>query len=141
MKIIECKAYRELVSYIFWGAATTLVNYSVYFSCTKVFHIHYLAGNVIAWIISVIFAFMVNKIFVFKSKTWNLPNLFRQVLQFVSARIFSGGLETLLLLVLVSFMGYDDSIIKVLAGIIVIIVNYIFSKWIIFNEKPTKISS
>ena len=106
-------SYRELIAYIFWGAMTTLVNYIAYFSCTRIFHIYYLSSNVIAWIIGVIFAFIVNKIFVFASTDWKISSVFRQTMQFVSARIFSGVLETLLLLLFVSYMGYNDTIIKI----------------------------
>lgn len=129
------KTYHELISYLFWGVITTLVNYIVYFACTKIFLIHYLASNIFAWVMSVIFAFLVNKVFVFQSKNWKMHEILRQISQFVSARIFSLGLETFLLLVFVRFIGYDDSIIKIAAGVVVVIVNYIFSKWIIFKKQ------
>lgn len=129
------KAYNELISYLFWGVMTTLVNYIIYFACTKVLLAHYLASNIFAWVLSVIFAFLVNKIFVFKSRSWGASDTLCQISQFISARIFSLGLETFLLFVFVRFLGYDDSIIKIAAGIVVVIVNYIFSKWIIFKKQ------
>ena len=60
--------------------------------------------------------------------------LWKEISQFVAARVFSGAGETLMLLVVVDMMGYPDSIIKIIAGILVIIVNYLFSKWIIFKK-------
>lgn len=113
---------------------TTVVNYAVYFACTKLFSIHYLVSNVIAWVISVMFAYLVNKIFVFVSLDWSREKLWKEISQFVAARVFSGAGETLMLLVVVDMMGYPDSIIKIIAGILVIIVNYLFSKWIIFKK-------
>jgi len=126
--------YKELIIYGFCGVLTTVVNYAVYFACTKLFSIHYLVSNVIAWVISVMFAYLVNKIFVFVSLDWSREKLWKEISQFVAARVFSGAGETLMLLVLVDMMGYPDSIIKIIAGILVIIVNYLFSKWIIFKK-------
>lgn len=126
--------YKELIVYIFCGLLTTIVNYAIYFACTKVFFIHYLVSNVIAWIISVIFAYLVNKIYVFASLDWSRKKLIKEIWQFMAARIFSGAAETLMLLILVDMMGYPDSIIKIIAQIVVIVMNYLFSKWIIFKK-------
>ena len=60
--------HREIVSYVFWGVMTTLVNYAAYLLLTGGLHIHYLAGNAAAWAVSVLFAYFVNKLFVFESK-------------------------------------------------------------------------
>lgn len=126
--------YRELVIYAVCGVLTTLVNYAVYFICTKFFSIHYIVSNVIAWVISVIFAYLVNKIYVFVSLDWSRKKLWKEIWQFVAARIFSGVAETLLLIIFVDMMGYRDSVIKIIAGILVIIMNYLFSKWVIFKK-------
>lgn len=125
---------KELTAYIFWGAVTTLVNYAVYFVCTKLFVIHYLLSNLIAWFLSVLFAYIVNKVFVFASKDWSGKRLFKEIWQFMAARVFSGAAETGMLWVLVDIMGYQDTIIKITAGMFVIVVNYVFSKWIIFRD-------
>lgn len=124
---------KELIAYIFWGVMTTLVNYATYFICTKLFSIHYLVSNLIAWIVSVMSAYVVNKVFVFASKDWSGKRLFREIWQFTAARVFSGAVETGMLWALVDIMGYRDSIIKIIAGVFVIIVNYVFSKWVIFR--------
>lgn len=126
---------KELIAYIFWGVMTTLVNYAAYFICTKLFSIHYLVSNFIAWTISVVFAYVVNKVFVFASKDWSGKRLFKEIWQFAAARVFSGAAETGMLWVLVDIMGYRDSIIKVLTGVFVIVVNYVFSKWVIFRRQ------
>ena len=64
------KKHKELISYVFWGAATTAVNYCVYFLCTQLLQIQYLISNVLSWVAAVAFAFVVNKLFVFASKSW-----------------------------------------------------------------------
>ena len=62
--------HRELVSYVFWGVMTTAVNYTTYFLLRNVLLVPRVAGNVTAWAVSVLFAYFVNKLFVFRSKDW-----------------------------------------------------------------------
>ena len=128
------RQYREVVSYIFWGVATTLVNYAVYFACRKLLLIHYIVSNVAAWIAAVVFAYVVNKVFVFGARDWSRKRLFKEIWQFAAARMISGVAETGMLWVLVDVMGYRDSVIKIIAGVLVILVNYAFSKWVIFRR-------
>ena len=126
--------YRELVSYVFWGGMTTVVNYAVYFLCTDVFQIHYLISNVIAWSVAVAFAFLVNKWLVFQSKSWARSTVFRELWQFLSARILSGVLETGILWLFVDLLRFSDALVKIAASILVVILNYALSKWIIFRK-------
>lgn len=132
------KKYRELISYGFWGVMTTVVNYAVYFACTKMADIDYLVGNVIAWAIAVIFAFLVNKVFVFRSTDRSAKTLLWEFGSFLSARLLSGVLETGMLFVFVEWMHFDDAVIKIIAGILVIIINYFLSKLVIFRKKEKK---
>ncbi len=126
--------YKELLSYIFWGAASTAVNYGVYFLCTKPLQLDYLTSNVIAWVVSVAFAFVVNKLFVFESRSLAVKTVLSELWKFVSARIFSGVLETGILFVFVTLLHMNDSVVKIAAGVIVIILNYVMSKLLIFNK-------
>lgn len=128
--------HKELISYVFWGAATTGVNYCVYFACTELLRVNYLVSNVIAWVAAVAFAFVVNKLFVFASRSWETGTVLSELWKFVSARILSGVLETALLFVFVTLLRFDDGIIKIAAGIIVIILNYLISKLFIFKKSP-----
>ena len=125
-----------LLSYGFWGAATTLVNYAVYFSCEKLLHWNILTSNVLAWAVSVAFAFVVNKTLVFASRSWAGATVFRELWQFVSARLLSGVLETAALVLFVQVLGFDSDAVKIIAGILVILANYALSKWVIFRKKP-----
>lgn len=126
--------YWELIAYGFWGAATTVVNYAVYFLCTRLFHIDPLVSNALAWAVAVAFAYVVNKLFVFASRSWRRAIVFRELWQFVSARILSGALETLILFIFVNLLKYDDGIVKIIANILVIIINYFLSKFLIFRK-------
>ena len=126
--------YREIISYLFWGVMSTVVNYAAYFLCTLVFHLNYLVSNGVAWVAAVLFAFVTNKLFVFESKSWEPKLAFKEFWQFVSARILSGLLETGMLYLFVDMLGFPDGPIKIIASILVVIINYIFSKLIIFKK-------
>lgn len=126
--------YKELISYVFWGGATTVVNYCVYFLCTKLLMVNYLVSNVLSWVAAVSFAFVVNKLFVFASKSWAAGTVLPELWKFVSARILSGVMETGILFLFVSLLKLPDGPVKITAGILVIILNYAVSKWLIFKK-------
>lgn len=126
--------YREVISYIFWGVMTTLVNYVVYFVCTKVFGIDYLIGNVVAWFLSVLFAFWVNKVYVFRSYEKDMKTMIREFGSFVSARVFSGVLETGMLALFVETLHFNSDVVKIAASVLVVVINYVLSKLIIFKK-------
>lgn len=126
--------YRELISYAFWGVMTTAVNYTVYFLLRGVFSVSLLASNVIAWSISVLFAYFVNKLFVFQSKDWAWRVALRELWQMVASRLFSLGLETAILWFFVEQLHCSEPVVKLLANIVVVIVNYVLSKFIIFKK-------
>lgn len=127
--------HREIVSYIFWGVMTTAVNYAAYFLLRNVFLVPLVAGNAAAWAVSVLFAYFVNKLFVFRSKDWAWRVALRELWQMVASRIFSLGLETDILWLFVEKLLLNEFIVKLAANVLVVIVNYVLSKFIIFNKK------
>ncbi|MBO5522113.1 MAG: GtrA family protein [Roseburia sp.] len=127
--------YREVISYIFWGVMTTLVNYLVYFVCTKTLGIDYLISNVIAWFLSVLFAFWVNKVYVFRSYGKDVGTMVREFGTFVSARVLSGVLETGMLALFVETLHFNSDVVKIAASVLVVIINYVLSKLIIFKKQ------
>ncbi len=132
-KIIDLyKKYEEVINYLIVGGMTTLVSILIYAVCTKCFHINYMISNVISWIFSVLFAYIFNRIFVFKSKN---NNIFVEVYQFFKYRIFSFLIEIFLMYVFVELISIDDMISKVIVQIIVIILNYVFSKLFVFKKE------
>lgn len=130
--------YRELISYGFWGVMTTLVNYGIYFFCTIGLDADPLAGNAISWVGAVTFAFVVNKQFVFASRSWRLSDVRKEAWQFVSARLLSGAMEMTLMYIFVRRAGLDDKIVKIAAGILATLLNYFISKWVIFRKQPDR---
>lgn len=127
------KKHGVLVSYVLWGCTTTVVNLGTYFLCTEVFHINYLHSNTAAWILSVLFAFFINKSMVFHSDNWKMKALIPQLSKFVGVRVFSFACETLLLWLCVAFFGFSDGIIKLTIDVFVVIFNYICSRLYVFE--------
>lgn len=132
-KVIDLyKKYEEIINYLIVGGMTTLVSISIYALFTKCFHINYMIANVISWIISVLFAYITNRIFVFKSKS---ENIVLEIYQFFKYRIFSFLIEIFLMYVFVELINIDDMISKVIVQIIVIVLNYVFSKLFVFKKE------
>jgi putative flippase GtrA len=122
---------QEVISYLFFGVLTTLVNFISYIVLTDIFAFHYTAATVIAWIAAVLFAYITNKIYVFKTK----GNILKELGAFVFFRILSLGLDLGLMILLVSVLHLNDLYSKVIVNIIVVILNYLISKFMIFQKK------
>ena len=120
---------REVVTYIFFGALTTVVGFSSFWLCRR-FYMSAAVSNVISSVIAILFAFVVNKHFVFLSKDWAFRKTIREFWQFTGARLIVNAAETGLLYMLVDRMGLNDNICKVFTLILVMIANYIISKLI-----------
>ena len=136
------KKYRELISYVFFGAATTFVNFAVYTLSVSVIGIDSLtAANLISWVVAVTFAFFTNKLFVFGSSSLSTRTLLREGIAFFGTRAFSGAVEVLLPEQLVwlgldaALLGVEGSLAKLVVSIAVIILNYVFSKLLVFRKK------
>lgn len=127
------KKYEELILYVFFGGLTTVVNIVVYGVCADLIGIHYLVSNGIAWILSVLFAYVTNRKWVFKSKKTGAA-IFKEFGLFVGGRIMSGVGDMLIMFVCVDVIGLWGMVAKILSNIFVVIFNYIFSKLIIFRK-------
>lgn len=124
-------AYREQLAYLVVGCMTTLINYVVYAVLTGPANIHYIAGNVIAWAAAVLFAYFANGKWVYRS-TANRG--IKEAFSFVLSRLFSLGLETVVLLLLVDVLTMDKLIAKLLVAVLVVIVNYL-TGLLVFKHK------
>lgn len=127
--------YKEIISYLFFGFVTTVVNYGVFALCGHVFHLDVVYSNAIAWVVAVIVAYVTNKLWVFDSKKHDFKTIAKEFAEFVVARLITLGIETVLLWIFVDKLGVNDLIMKIITNIIVVILNYIFSKFIIFRKK------
>ena len=129
--------HRELISYVFWGVMTTLVNYVTYFLLKELLHVALVPRNVIAWAASVLFAYFTNKLFVFRSRDWAWRVALRELWQMAASRLFTLGLETAILWLFVEKLRFSDVIVKLAANVVVVIANYVLSKFIVFRKKSS----
>ncbi|WP_141432894.1 GtrA family protein [Bacillus sp. 03113] len=129
------KQKKELVLYLVFGVLTTLVNIITYVFVTKLLYIDYKIATTIAWILSVLFAFITNKLFVFNSKETNLFLLIKETFLFFMARFLSYLLDIGLMILLVEQWHMNDILSKVVVNVLVVILNYAASKYLIFHKK------
>lgn len=128
--------HREIIMYIICGAATTLVSLLIYYVCAQFFFdinnaFQLQITNVISWVLSVLFAFVTNKILVFKSKA----SPFKEMLRFYVARIGTLLIDMFLMYLFVTVLSQNDMIVKFVVSIVVIILNYIFGKILVFRKE------
>lgn len=125
---------KEILNYLIMGILTTLLNLIVYILLTKVGNIDFKIATTIAWFISVVFAFITNKSYVFKSSYENYSKVIKEIGLFFSARILSYFIDIISMIVLVNYIMISDTIAKLIANVIVIVLNYFLSKFIIFRR-------
>ncbi len=125
----------EKISYLFFGVLTTIINIVVFWIMSSPLKINFMVANVIAWIISVIFAFITNKIFVFKSSTTKFMDLAKEAFSFFFFRVVTLFQDEITMIILVQFLGINGVIAKVISNIFVVISNYFASKLVIFRKK------
>ena len=126
---------RETISYVVFGALTTVVNIVTYLTACTGLGIPNLISNAIAWVVSVLFAYVVNKLFVFQSKTGSWKAAAREFALFIAARLFSLAADELCMFLLVDVLASNKTVAKIAANVVVMIMNYFFSKWFIFKKK------
>ena len=133
------RKYKELILYIVFGVLTTLVNILSYYLVADVLSVHYLIANGIAWVFSVLFAFVTNKIFVFESKSWRVSVMLPEMGGFFLARVATGIVDMVLMWLLVDCCMWSqdgfEMVAKVLVNVVVIVLNYVASKLWIFRKK------
>ena len=131
MKSDNMKLDRELVLYVVFGTFTFLVNIVTYFLFQSVMGINYLVSNVLAWFFSVLFAYITNRTWVFESKS---PEILKEMSLFFGGRIFSGVVDTVLMYLFIDVLVLGNTFSKIVVQIIVIVLNYVFSKLIVFKD-------
>lgn len=126
--------YRDILVYLVFGALTTAVNYLVYLPCYNVMHLSSALSNVIAWAAAVAFAYVTNKPFVFHSHDWSAKTVIPELTKFIGTRLGSGGLETLVLLIVVDILCMNGNLWKLLTSALVVVLNYIGSRLLVFRK-------
>ena len=126
--------YKEFILYIVFGILTTVVSISSYYVCSEILNIHYLVSNIISWVLAVIFAYFTNRVWVFESKSKNTSDILKEMLTFVNCRLLSGVIDMATMFVLVGAIHINDMYAKVFTQFIVVILNYVLSKLIVFKK-------
>ena len=126
--------HHDIIIYLIFGGLTTLVNFLVYFPLYNWVEMSGTLSNVIAWSVAVIFAFFTNKPFVFKSYDWSSKIVIPEFAKFISCRIGSGLMETAAIWLFVDLLMWNGNGVKIIVSILVVILNYIFSKWLVFKD-------
>lgn len=132
---ILLEKYWDILTYLFFGVLTTVVNYLVYLPCYNWLHISAAVSNVIAWVVAVVFAYLTNKPFVFRSYDWSWQTVGPELTKFVGCRIGSGLLETAILFITVDCLQLNGNVWKLVTSVLVVILNYVASKWLVFIKK------
>lgn len=128
------KKHGDVLLYLLFGGLTTAANYLVYFPAHYWLHLSAALSNCIAWAVAVAVAFLTNKPFVFKSHNWSKAVVVPELLKFVGSRALSGLLETALLALTVDLLAWNSIVMKLLASVLVVVINYIASKHLVFRK-------
>lgn len=128
--------YKEVINYLVFGGLSTVVNFITYFIAARVIGIEEVASSGISWFCAVLFAYITNKIFVFESKTETKKETIKEMISFFLARIVSGALcDVGTFALMVKVLNINDIVAKIVTQVMVVIVNYVFSKLVIFKKK------
>lgn len=127
---------KEIILYLIFGGLTTCINIVTYTIFAKIFNVNLIVSNIIAWIVSIVFAYVVNKLFVFNSKEKTLRKILKELSSFIFARVLSLVLfDIAAFALMINIFGINDLITKLITQVLIIVFNYILSKFIIFKKK------
>lgn len=132
---------KETISYLIFGVLTTIINIVVFWFAERELAFIMskdaasLVGNVIAWVISVAFAFVTNKLFVFESKSMAFKVVMAELTGFVIARLLSLAFDEGFMFVAIVLLGMNSLLAKIISNVFVVIINYVLSKFFIFKNK------
>ncbi len=135
-ELIKKVCTKEVILYIVFGVLTTLVSLVTYKLCVVTFlnaenALQLQIANIIAWILSVAFAYVTNRKFVFESKN---SNKLQEASKFVTSRIATLLMDMLIMFIGVTLLKFNDGIIKLVSQVVIIVANYVFSKIFVFKK-------
>ena len=136
MKLKEMmEKYKDIVPYAIFGILTTSINIVVYLFFAHILKKEVMLSTLAAWFLSVLFAYVTNRKWVFHSGVLTFSNIIREAVAFFICRLATGIADILIMFIFVNIFHFNDLFIKIISNIAVIILNYVASKWIIFNHK------
>lgn len=126
--------YKHIIYYLIFGLVTTIVNVGMYWLCYDILHIPNLISNFIAWVAAVIVSFVTSKIWVFGSKTWTVAIVIPEIIKFGGARVLTLLIDEAIMGLGVDILHFNGLIMKLVSGIVVVILNYVFSRIWVFRK-------
>ncbi len=129
------KRYQDVIPYLFFGVCTTLVNMAAYWLAAYPLGLSVTASTVIAWVLAVLFAYVTNRRWVFHSDARTTSEILREMASFFSCRLATGLLDVGCMFLFADVLGWNDLLIKALDNVLVVILNYVASKLLIFRKR------
>ena len=126
--------YKDIIPYGVFGVLTTVVNIVSYWLAAHPLGLSVMASTVIAWFLSVLFAYVTNRKWVFHSEAEGFEAIVKEMVSFFGCRLATGFVDLACMFVFVDVLHLDDVVIKVIANVIVIVLNYVASKLVIFKH-------
>lgn len=128
------KKYKSFIVYVFWGGVATLVNIGTFMFGLKLGW-HYQTSNIIAWLLAVFVTYFSNKFLVFDSPYRGIPQLLRELFSFLIVRLLALLLDMVIIWLGIQVLQYNELLVKIIDNTVVGIINYIVSRWLIFDNR------
>lgn len=125
---------KELILYGICGALTTILDIGIFWFLANIVNLHYLVANAIAWFLAITFSFLANKYYVFESKSFARNVWVKEAAEFFGARGLSCVIDMGGMFLLVSILDINKNYAKLFINLVVIVINYILSKFWIFKK-------
>ena len=129
------KRFKEQLLYLFFGGLTTVLSIFLFWLCTVPFSMNPLVANVICWIICVAFAYITNRTWVFQNRASDVTGIVKECGRFFTGRLGTLALEEVVLWFGIDLLGFNSMAVKIVAQVLIIIGNYVISKWLVFKRK------
>ena len=128
------KQYKEPILYLVFGGLAFIVSVSSYVICEQYIGINELIANVISWVLAVLFAYFTNRTWVFESRVSGIGERVKEMISFFGGRVFTLAVEELIIFIFNTNMGYNSTGVKIVAQVVVILLNYVISKLFVFKD-------
>ena len=129
------KRHMDVLCYLFFGGCTTVVNFVAYWLSAYLLGLSTGASTVTAWVVSVAFAYVTNKLWAFHSPSWRLRLVLKEAVSFLACRLATGAFDVVFMLVMVDIFCLNDLLMKIASNVVVVVANYVASKAIIFRSR------
>ncbi len=131
----DIEKYMDVIPYLFFGVCTTVVNIGTYWLCAHPLNLNTMISTIVAWVVAIMFAYVTNRKWVFHSEVKSINGIIREIMTFFGCRLTTGTIDCACMFVFVELLYCNDVAIKFMTNILVIVLNYVASRYFIFNKK------